>query len=216
MGFAGLVSFSHNLQRREPRLTAITTSLITSASPVDANYCRRTAAFAHQGVTGGYADWQHPHRRDPDCMVVVDAELTDRTRLERKLYGTPIPLAATAEVVLHAYRQWGAKLTDHLQGEFSIAIWDAVLQRLLLIRDPLGNKAVSFVNYTGGLAFATQATALLAYCAGPASAEHQGLSELVGVQPTRTPRCGVQSNVQELVSGELVQLTPTSLSRGLY
>ena len=216
MGFTGLVSFSRDLQRRDPGLTAMAASLRGPVSPADATIFRRTAAFAHQGVTGSYADWRHPRERDPDCMVVVDAVLTDRALLEQKLYGTRRPRAATAEVVLHAYRRWGASLTGHLRGNFSIVVWDAVLQRLLLLRDPFGVKTTFFISHADGLVFSTQATALLAHLGVPASAEHEELGELTTLRPRRPPSCGIFPTVKEVAAGEIVQVTPKSISSGRY
>jgi asparagine synthase (glutamine-hydrolysing) len=203
-----LVSFSRDLQTQDPRLTAMKDSLNTPASPADAIYLWPTSAFVYQGVNVGYADGRHSRPADPDCMVVVDAALTDRALLERKLYGTRRPLAATAEVILDAYLQWGANLVDHLQGGFSMAIWDAILERLLLIRDPLGLKIIFFMNHADGLTFATQETALRAHPAFSASVEHEALHELTRLRLTRASSSGNFHTVQEVSPGEVVQALP--------
>jgi asparagine synthase (glutamine-hydrolysing) len=210
MGFVGLVSFSHSLQRRDRRLLSMTATLDALASSADAHYFWRAAAFAHWGIASGYAEWRHPLRPDPDCLVVVDAALADRNRLEQKLYGSPRPLAVTAEVVLDAYRNWGANLVDHLQGAFSVAIWDAVLQRLLLTRDPLGVKTAFLVHDPAGSAFATEANVLLPYLAVAV------LDESTGRQLSRTGAGGSSRHAQELLPGETVQVTAAAISRERY
>jgi asparagine synthase (glutamine-hydrolysing) len=84
------------------------------------------------------------------------------------------------------------------------------------MRDRLGTKTTFFMNHVDGPAFATQATALLAHPAVSANVERERLNELTGTRRARTPRCGIIRDVQEVLPGEVVQVTPQSISRGRY
>jgi asparagine synthase (glutamine-hydrolysing) len=50
------------------------------------------------------------------------------------------------EVVLRAYRKWGADAFKKLRGMFALAIWDAQRQELVLARDPFGIKPLYYCH----------------------------------------------------------------------
>ena len=49
-----------------------------------------------------------------------------------------------AEIVLEAYRLWGADVAVHLEGGFAFAVWDARRQRVFCARDHLGVKPFTY------------------------------------------------------------------------
>ena len=68
------------------------------------------------------------------------------------------------EVLLHAWRQWGERLAEHLDGMYAIALWDHNRARLVLLRDRAGEKPLYYTSLkdVGTLAFASTLPALLA------------------------------------------------------
>jgi asparagine synthase (glutamine-hydrolysing) len=68
------------------------------------------------------------------------------------------------ESLIHAYRQWGPALTDHLEGMYAFALWDHDKQSLVLARDWFGEKPlyvrVGEGDQSGVIAFASDAQAL--------------------------------------------------------
>jgi asparagine synthase (glutamine-hydrolysing) len=44
------------------------------------------------------------------------------------------------EVLIHGHREWGRKLTDHLEGMYAFAVWDRTSATLYLARDWFGEK----------------------------------------------------------------------------
>ncbi|MGZ4825075.1 MAG: asparagine synthetase B family protein, partial [Terriglobales bacterium] len=49
-----------------------------------------------------------------------------------------------ASLVLACYRRFGESFATHLNGDFSLALFDAAAQRLLLARDPMGIRPLYF------------------------------------------------------------------------
>src|SRR3954447_22056649 len=110
MAITGWIHPTRDLRDERPAVNAMTVALTAGVVRRSLVRLARRAAFAHLGLTGGYADWRHPERPDPDLAVAVDGQLTNRGHLDEQLYGRPRPLSGDAEVLLHAYRAWGAGL----------------------------------------------------------------------------------------------------------
>jgi asparagine synthase (glutamine-hydrolysing) len=214
MGITGWTDTARDLRDQQKILRALADALAPTSDGLA--HATRHAALARRGPTSGYADWRHPERRDPDLMLLIDGHLTNRIRLEEQLYQRARPLSSDAEVLLHAYRQWGAALVDRIDGTYTIAIWDNQARQLLLIRDPLGTKTLYWMPQPHGLLFASTATALLAHPDVPAIVDADGLNELLTLGPTRTPGHGVIRNVRELLPGQLLRATPAGIRLHRY
>jgi len=71
--------------------------------------------------------------------------------------------AGDAEVIVHAYEEWGDACLRRLRGIFAFGLFDERRRRLLLARDRLGVKPLSYWAHAGGLVFASQPRAILAH-----------------------------------------------------
>ena len=67
------------------------------------------------------------------------------------------------EVLLAAYRHWGAEALPRLNGMFAFAVWDAAERVLFLARDRLGKKPLYFAEGAHGFTFASEVKGLLAH-----------------------------------------------------
>jgi asparagine synthase (glutamine-hydrolysing) len=67
------------------------------------------------------------------------------------------------EVILHAYRAWGAACVERFNGMFAFALWDCDRRRLFCARDRLGIKPFYYHHSGNCLSFASEIKALLAY-----------------------------------------------------
>ena len=70
--------------------------------------------------------------------------------------------ASDTEVILEAYREWGLDCLSRLNGMFAIALYDEPNARLLLARDPAGEKPLYYRINGEALTFASELKALLA------------------------------------------------------
>ncbi len=64
------------------------------------------------------------------------------------------------EVVLFMYEEFGEEFVHHLNGMFSIAVWDEINERLLLVRDRLGVKPLYYLHQRSRLFFASELKAI--------------------------------------------------------
>ncbi len=109
------------------------------------------------------------YNEDRGLVIVYNGETYNHPELRRQLEGLGHVFASRsdAETVLHAYEEWGPACLERLNGMFAFAIWDERRRRLFLARDRLGIKPLYLAKLPQGLAFASEAKALLPVMPGP-------------------------------------------------
>jgi asparagine synthase (glutamine-hydrolysing) len=151
----------------------------------DDTLARMLRAVAHRGPDAeGIVEWRGHgadvrlgHRRlsiidlsdaanqpfEKDGLVVVyNGEIYNYRALKRELTaaGARFRTASDTEVLLEAWRHWGAASLNRLRGMFAFALLDQRTGRLILGRDPFGVKPLFVARQHGGLAFASELKAL--------------------------------------------------------
>jgi len=113
------------------------------------------------------------------------------------------------EVLLHLYEKLGSDFLRHLNGMFSLAIWDCGRDRLLLARDPFGIKPLFHMEHAGGFWFASEIKSLLQAPAFRREADPEALFHYLAcnyIPGTLTPFRGVS----ELEPGTAIEVKPGS------
>jgi asparagine synthase (glutamine-hydrolysing) len=97
-------------------------------------------------------------------QVVFNGEIFNYVELRRELEATGhrFYTQSDTEVIVHAYEQYGLEFVTRLNGQFAIALWDAALRRLVLVRDRVGIRPLLYAQTSAGLAFASEAKSLFA------------------------------------------------------
>jgi asparagine synthase (glutamine-hydrolysing) len=111
-----------------------------------------------QAPPAGLATTERQHVR-----VVADAQLTNARELRAQLAGENHQFRghSEAELIAHAYEEWGARCVERFRGPFAFALWDESTRRLVLARDHLGLRPLFFALLHGhGVVFASETRAL--------------------------------------------------------
>ena len=117
-------------------------------------------------------------------VVVADLRLDYREELIALLQLQPRPgeVIGDAQLILAAYRRWGAQCPAHLDGDFSFALWDVGQRTLFCARDPFGVKPMVYCLLPGKLfAFASQIRALLALHEVPRDLDEERIAGFLSV-----------------------------------
>ena len=99
-----------------------------------------------------------------DVAVVFNGEIYNFKQLRESLVtrGHRFQTDSDTEVIVHLYEDHGVDFVHHLNGMFAIALWDRTAQRLLLVRDRLGQKPLYYAYTKNGLVFGSELKCLLA------------------------------------------------------
>jgi asparagine synthase (glutamine-hydrolysing) len=81
-----------------------------------------------------------------EYCIAADARLSQREVLIQTLQANQMPLQDTSDTALliAAYRLWGERCVDYLQGDFAFVVWDGPLQRLFAARSPMGLRPLVY------------------------------------------------------------------------
>ncbi len=97
---------------------------------------------------------------DGRCRLVLNGEIYNHRELRRELSAHTFVSDCDAEVVVHAYEEWGARCLDRIHGMFAFAVWDARERVLFAARDRLGKKPFHYRHEGSRFAFASELHAL--------------------------------------------------------
>ncbi|MFL5541163.1 MAG: asparagine synthetase B, partial [Longimicrobiaceae bacterium] len=157
-----------------------------SGAPVEAALLRRMSAALSRGapdgtgileldgcgfahallLTGDRPAPAGPLSLDSTLSIVCDARLDARAELAASLAAAgeraPADVPA-AELVLRAYRAWGDRCVERLQGDFAFAVWDAPRRRLFAARDAFGVRPLYHASPAGAFVLASSLDAVLVH-----------------------------------------------------
>jgi len=100
-----------------------------------------------------------------DNWVTFNGEIYNYLELRKDLGQDRFSTRSDTEVILHAYREWGAESVTYLRGMFAFALWDQTQHLLFCARDRFGIKPFYYTVIDGVLYFSSEIKALLPFVA---------------------------------------------------
>lgn len=164
-GISGIVS-RDGLTPGDLRRVASMSHALAHRGPDDSGAFRTTnAALASRRLSiidlGGGRQPLYDEGRT--LALVANGEIYNHAGLRRQLEarGHRFKTGSDCESILHAYAEYGVDCVEHLRGMFAFALWDGHRKRLVLARDPMGEKPLYVYESGGRLLFASEMKALL-------------------------------------------------------
>ena len=152
-------------------------------------------------------------------VAVFDGRLDDRSRLASFLGSdAPDPASPDVEFVLASFRRFGEGFADHLLGDFATAVFEPRARRWVIARDSIGLKPLYFAEpRAGGLVFASEIKALLAYPGVPAAPNLDMLARFVlGAAPERDLWSSMFEGIRAVPPGVVLSVDPRGLRFRTY
>lgn len=221
-GITGWVDFNTNMQNERPTLEKMTNTL-SKRGPDDTNiFSSGPAGFGHKRLVvvdpvGG----KQPMTIDKNqnrYTICYNGELynTEDLRKDLLIKGYSFKGHSDTEVLLTSYIEWGKNCLQYLNGIFAFAIWDENGQELFIGRDRLGVKPLFYRETVKGLLFGSEIKAILAHPEVKTEVDREGLAEVFGLGPSRSPGSGVFRGVKELRPAHALTLSQQGLKIWRY
>jgi asparagine synthase (glutamine-hydrolysing) len=114
--------------------------------------------------------------------LVFNGEIYNYRELREELRsrGHRFATEGDAEVLLHAWAEWGEQALDRLNGMFAFAVWDEQERTLTLASDPFGEKPLYYAEEGGRLVFGSRLVAIAHGLGRPCEADAAALRAYLG------------------------------------
>lgn len=144
-------------------------------------------------------------------QIVFNGEIYNYLELRTELQslGHRFHTETDTEVILEAYRAWDSDCLRRLNGMFAFALYDDSQKRLLLARDPAGEKPLFYRQTTRALAFASELKALLADPACPRELDPESLDYYLAFGYVPGHRC-ILRGMHKLPQGHALSFDVTT------
>ncbi|MFT9849197.1 asparagine synthase (glutamine-hydrolyzing) [Aneurinibacillus sp. REN35] len=204
-GIAGWIDWQTDLSGQRAVLSDMAQSLIPRGPDNEGIWTSPHAAFAHRRLIvvdpEGGAQPMTRSRGGETYTLVYNGELynTEELRSELLARGHRFTTTSDTEVLLVSYIEWGPECLERLNGIYAFAIWSHHEESVFLARDRLGVKPLFYTQQGTSFIFGSEIKALLAHPAVRPELTTEGLGEIFGLGPARTPGNGIFRNVFELL-----------------
>lgn len=150
-------------------------------------------------------------------LLVADIRLDNRAELGAALGidASDARSSCDADLLLGAWARWQEGALDRLIGDYAIAIFDRHNKRLLLARDPIGQRPLFFVRTGRAVGFASMPSGLLACAQFRRGLGIDRLAAMLvgqGQGATETYFDGIE----RVLPGQLVEISADSISHRFF
>ena len=126
-------------------------------------YCDEKVSLGHRrlSIIDLSAKGKQPMEYD-DCFIIFNGEIYNFPELKKELVdkGHHFISGTDTEVILHAYREYGEKCVEKLNGMWTFCIYDKKKNSLFLSRDRFGEKPLYYYSDSDKFIFASEIKAI--------------------------------------------------------
>ncbi|MBO5261156.1 MAG: asparagine synthase (glutamine-hydrolyzing) [Coprococcus sp.] len=151
--------------------------------------------------------------------IVYNGEIYNISELKSNLLSMGCTFCTTSdtEVLLNCFIHYGPDFADKLNGIFAFAIYDEANQCLFLYRDSFGVKPLYYtVTKDNTVVFASELKGILQYPGQSPQIDKDGLCEIFGLGPSKTPGSGVFKGISEVKPGHFIKFCPNGVHDFVY
>ncbi|MCM3707247.1 MULTISPECIES: asparagine synthase (glutamine-hydrolyzing) [Cytobacillus] len=203
-GITGWIDFQKDL-RKESAAVGKMADTLAKRGPDETNIWTDVhAGFGHKRlIVVDPAGGKQPMTREKHqnrYTICYNGELynTEDLRKELLIKGYSFEGHSDTEVLLTSYIEWGENCLQYLNGIYAFAVWDEKKEQLFIGRDRLGVKPLFYKETKQGILFGSELKAILAHPLVKAEVDREGLAEIFGLGPSRSPGSGVFRGIDEL------------------
>jgi len=219
-GITGWIPFDQRLKRHQSDPDAMTGTLACRGPDAEGSWFDQYAALGHRrlaviDIEGG-AQPMSVYTDDGTVTIIYSGETYNFTELRGELRGRGhrFRTRSDTEVVLCGYLEWGEAVAERLNGMYALAIWDARVEKLVMIRDRMGIKPFYLSPTADGVLFGSEPKAILANPLAERVVDLEGLRELFSF--AKTPGQAVWCGMREVLPGTVVTVDRAGIREHRY
>lgn len=203
-GITGWIDWKNNLRNEEKTIRNMAKTLSLRGPDAINVWNSNHVAFGHTRLIVVDPEGGHqPMKREKDGQsytLIYNGELynTEEIRQELLKRGYSFKGHSDTEVLLTAYIEWNEECLQYLNGIFAFAIWNEQTENVFIARDRLGVKPLFYKENNGRLLFGSELKAILEHPEVKAEIDYDGLADVFGLGPSRTPGHGIFKGFKEL------------------
>lgn len=161
-GIAGIVNFKPIYSNRVV-LNKLLTSIKHRGPDGQGTYFNHSISLGMRrlaiiDVLGGK---QPIYNEDASLVIVGNGEIYNYRELNHKLKHHHFRTGSDIETALHLYEQFGETFVSYLRGMYALAIYDKARQKLVLVRDRMGEKPLYYFHDRDVFIFSSELKSLL-------------------------------------------------------
>lgn len=217
-GISGWVCYWQDISDFESIIKIMTDVLLHRGPDEQGFYISKNALLGHRRLTiidpeGGKQPMIKEHNNQK-YIIVYNGELYNTSELRKELQtqGYVFSSYSDTEVLLTSYIHWKEECVNRLNGIFSFAVYNETTKELFLARDHLGVKPLFFSIKNGNFLFASEIKSLLKHPLISPLVSKEGVYELIGLCPARSPFCAIFKDIIELPPAHYVIYTPRGIT----
>lgn len=152
---------------------------------------------------------------DKSIALIINGEIYNYIELrdELKTKGHVFTTESDCETVIHAYEEYGDTFTQHLRGMFAFCLYDAKKNKVLLVRDRLGEKPLYIYEDGESLAFSSEMKSLITLIPkGKRKLNHNALYDYFHYQYIPDPLTAI-SGVRKLPPATVLEIDLADFSQ---
>jgi len=220
-GISGLISRTRTSDEDTARVAKMSHALIHRGPDDSGEYQAEhvTLAARRLSIVDVKGARQPLYNEDRSLVLVANGEIYNHIALRSHLeqIGHRFSTDGDCETILHLYEEDGIDCVHSLRGMFAFALWDDKQRRLLLARDPMGEKPVYLHESEGRILFASEMKALLRSGLVPFELDPAAIDCYFHYQYVPEPRTALKG-VRKLAAGHVltVNLEPWRVEEKCY
>jgi asparagine synthase (glutamine-hydrolysing) len=206
-GIAGILSLAPEARVDPDALRVMADQLRHRGPDEDGFYldpqARCGLAFRRLSIIDLKTGHQPLSNEDGTVWTIFNGEIYNfrALRAELQQQGHRFATQSDTETIVHLYEQHGPACFERLAGMFAIALWDQARGRLLLARDRLGKKPLTYAVCGDCLYFASEAKAILGLPGVPRQLDPQSLHRYLIFQYVPAPH-SIYAGFRKVMPGQ--------------
>lgn len=218
-GLAGIYNLSPGSKPDNNLLQKMINTIIHRGPDDIGFYTDENIGLAHARLSIiGLSDGKQPiHNPNKTTWTIFNGEIFNYIELRDKLVkdGYSFHTHTDTEVIVHLYDKYGERFVDHLNGQFSIALWDKSRQELILCRDRVGITPLFYCIHDHKLYFGSEIKSILAGLPSKPSLNLSALDQLFTFWSPTSPNT-LFDGIYEVSPGEIIYINKGSIEKKYY